>query len=169
MHISAAQCRAARALLNWTREELAVKAQIARATVGDFEWGRRTPIPQNRVALIAALEAGGVAFIPENRGGGAGVRLRKLELEYNRDLAPESDGLSLGVRFRDVAYRAHISREVLNDLGRTTYRDFAERVKAVGIYLPLLLRAIEAKLAAGEGGGTQRLVIDHTALPEDAF
>ncbi|QZO02466.1 helix-turn-helix domain-containing protein [Chenggangzhangella methanolivorans] len=38
------QCRAARALLDWTQEELANAANLSLSTVRDFEKGRRTPI-----------------------------------------------------------------------------------------------------------------------------
>ncbi|WP_315855070.1 helix-turn-helix transcriptional regulator [Chenggangzhangella methanolivorans] len=42
--ISMEQCRAARALLDWTQEELANAANLSLSTVRDFEKGRRTPI-----------------------------------------------------------------------------------------------------------------------------
>ena len=69
MAISAAQCRAARALLNWSQEQLAENAQVARATLADFEREGRVPMRQNLLAIVAALEAAGVAFIPENGAG----------------------------------------------------------------------------------------------------
>jgi len=73
-HISAPQCRAARALLGWSQTTLAEAAGVGRQTVVDFERGARTPYAQNLAAIRNALERGGVEFIPEN-GGGAGVRL----------------------------------------------------------------------------------------------
>ena len=48
---------------------------MSRATVADFEAGKRQPIANNLAAIRAALEQYGVEFIPEN-GGGAGVRLK---------------------------------------------------------------------------------------------
>ena len=50
MTISAAQCRAARALLNWTQDQLAQNAQVARATIADFE--RNTRMGMMRQNLI---------------------------------------------------------------------------------------------------------------------
>jgi transcriptional regulator with XRE-family HTH domain len=58
------------------REDLAASAQVAQATLFDFESGRRQPHPRTLTAIRTALEAAGVEFIAEN-GGGAGVRLRK--------------------------------------------------------------------------------------------
>jgi transcriptional regulator with XRE-family HTH domain len=65
-------------MLGITREELAVKADVAHATLTDFEGGKRKPYPRTLAAIHAALEAAGVEFIAEN-GGGPGVRLRKSE------------------------------------------------------------------------------------------
>ena len=63
-------------MLGMKREDLAVTAKVAHATLTDFEGGKRTPYPRTLEAIRAALEAAGVEFIAEN-GGGAGVRLRK--------------------------------------------------------------------------------------------
>lgn len=84
--ISGTQCAAARALLGWSQDDLARNAQVARATIASFEGnGRIEPMRKNLLAIIAALEAAGVAFIPEDveNGLGAGVRRRKLELQYS--------------------------------------------------------------------------------------
>ena len=56
--LNAAQCRAGRALLNWSQDELSVNAQVARSTVTEFESNFRTPMKQNLLALQSALEAG---------------------------------------------------------------------------------------------------------------
>jgi len=74
--ITSAQCRAGRALVDISREALAVAAQVAVRTIADFESGRRAPISATLGAIRRALEAAGVEFVPEN-GGGPGVRLRK--------------------------------------------------------------------------------------------
>lgn len=68
------QSRAARALLEWSQEELAKTAHLGLSTVRDFEKGRRTPSHNNLLGMRAALEAAGVLFIPEDSAG-AGVRL----------------------------------------------------------------------------------------------
>lgn len=78
MSITSAQCRAARAIVNWSQSKLAVEAGVSRATLAEFETGKRTPITNNLEAIKRALETSGIEFIPEN-GGGAGVRLRLEE------------------------------------------------------------------------------------------
>jgi transcriptional regulator with XRE-family HTH domain len=60
--LTPAQARAARALLAWSQQDLATNANIATSTVADFERGRRTPVPQNAEAMLAALERAGISF-----------------------------------------------------------------------------------------------------------
>ena len=73
---SAAQCRSARATLDWTQDELEAKSRVSRKTIADFERGIRKPYGRTLDALKGALEEAGIEFIAEN-GGGAGVRLRE--------------------------------------------------------------------------------------------
>ena len=73
--LTPAQCRAARALVEMSRESLAEASAVAIRTIADFESGRRNPISATKSAMRAALEAAGGEFIPEN-GGGAGVRMK---------------------------------------------------------------------------------------------
>jgi len=73
--IESAQCRAARALLNWTQDELAQRVSVSAVSIRAFEKGGEMR-DSNRKLLQLAFEAAGVQFIPQN-GGGAGVRLAK--------------------------------------------------------------------------------------------
>ncbi|MBS0984065.1 helix-turn-helix transcriptional regulator [Gluconobacter cerinus] len=74
--IAPAQLRAARALVDWSREELAAKANTTTRTLARLEAGETIPRATTITAIRKALEAAGVEFIPQN-GGGPGVRLKE--------------------------------------------------------------------------------------------
>lgn len=63
-----AQCRAARAWLNWSQDDLADRARVSQSTVRDFERGRRTPIANNLDALVRVFEANGVVLTTDPAG-----------------------------------------------------------------------------------------------------
>jgi hypothetical protein len=73
--ITPAQCRAARALLDWSQMRLAESAHFGVVTIRLFEGGGRTR-DSTVVMLHRALETAGVIFVDGN-GEGPGVRLRK--------------------------------------------------------------------------------------------
>ena len=73
--LTASQCRAARALLDWTQGNLAVVTGLSAVTIRAFERGGEMR-DSNRTLLQLCFERAGVDFISEN-GGGPGVRLRK--------------------------------------------------------------------------------------------
>ncbi len=58
--ITPAQCRAARALLDWSQQDLAKAAHLGLSTIRDFEKGRRVPTHNNLRGIKLALEEGGV-------------------------------------------------------------------------------------------------------------
>jgi ribosome-binding protein aMBF1 (putative translation factor) len=82
--ITPAQCRAARALLDWSQQTLADHAAIGVVTVHQLESGLSQPRRATLSVIQRALEAAGVEFIQEN-GGGPGVRLREPQALKGRD------------------------------------------------------------------------------------
>ncbi|MFT9026568.1 helix-turn-helix domain-containing protein [Acetobacter indonesiensis] len=74
--INASQIRAARGLLDWTRDQLVEASGVPKSTLVRVESNAVTPRQSTLTAIRSALETAGVEFIEEN-GGGAGVRLRK--------------------------------------------------------------------------------------------
>ena len=74
MRILPAQCRAARAMLDWSRVDLAVAAKVARRTVVDFERGARSPYDRSLADIRLALEAAGIEFTDDDAPG---VRLKQ--------------------------------------------------------------------------------------------
>lgn len=74
---SAAQCRAARALLNWTQTVLAEESGLARKTICDFEAGKRRLQRNTHRDISEALMAGGAVLVAADDGcENEGVRLR---------------------------------------------------------------------------------------------
>jgi transcriptional regulator with XRE-family HTH domain len=76
--ITPQQCRAARAGLDWTRDELAQKAGVGLSTVASFEREEGSPRGPNLAAIRLALEKVGVRFtedgcvcFPEAKKGAA--------------------------------------------------------------------------------------------------
>lgn len=75
--MSPEQCRAARAWLDWSQQQLAEKAQVGISTIRDFEAGRRQPIANNLDAMRRALQAAGIAFEIDGDGAPTGIGYRK--------------------------------------------------------------------------------------------
>lgn len=71
--LSPEQCRAARAWVNLSQEELAKRASVGLSTVRAFEKGTHTPIRNNLEAIRTALESAGVQFIDAEDGKLAGI------------------------------------------------------------------------------------------------
>ena len=93
--ITGAQCRAARALVEWTRDVLARKADVDVAVIEGFTQRLYDPGIDDRRKIERALEAGGASFIPEN-GGGIGVRLKFSRADVRRIATLEGEGGAVG-------------------------------------------------------------------------
>ncbi len=73
------QCRAGRALIGWSQDQLSSASKVAKATIANFEAGRRQPYERTLSDIREALEREGVIFLADGEAadGGPGVRLRK--------------------------------------------------------------------------------------------
>lgn len=74
--LTSAQVRMARAALQWSIADLARRAGLTTKTVIRFENGSNATM-ETVAKIKAALEEGGVSWVPEN-GGPAGVRPPRL-------------------------------------------------------------------------------------------
>jgi transcriptional regulator with XRE-family HTH domain len=69
---TAAQVRAARALLDWSQADLAAKAGVSTTAINGIERGKADPRVSTLTALRRALEEAGIEFLPDE-----GVRRRR--------------------------------------------------------------------------------------------
>lgn len=91
MIITGPQCRAARALIELSAEQVAGEAGVSTQVVRDFESQIADPGEAVKRRLVVALEAAGAVLIPEN-GGGVGVRLKYSRRDVRGVRKWESEG-----------------------------------------------------------------------------
>lgn len=89
--ITGPQCKAARALIELSRERLSSFSGISVEIIQNFERKLSTPDAAVLAALEQALARAGAVLIPEN-GGGIGVRLKFTRSEARRISTLESEG-----------------------------------------------------------------------------
>ncbi len=93
--LTAAQCRAARAMVEWSVERLSQASGVDLQTLRNFEARFRRPDERTLRRLRIALEAAGVMFVPEN-GRGAGVRFKFNMREVRAIKRWEAEGGTAG-------------------------------------------------------------------------
>jgi transcriptional regulator with XRE-family HTH domain len=74
---TAAQLRAARALLAWTMEDLAARSGVSSRTIRRAEETDQAVAVRTLRRLAAAYEAAGIEFLGENNDRGVGLRFRR--------------------------------------------------------------------------------------------
>jgi ribosome-binding protein aMBF1 (putative translation factor) len=63
IEITSAQCRAARAFLRWSAQELADRARVGVTTVRRFEIEAAVPVTSTTASLRRAFEDAGIEFV----------------------------------------------------------------------------------------------------------
>ena len=71
--ITPGQCRAARALLDWSQERLSEQSKVGAKTIVDFEQDKRKPFARTIRDLRESFEAAGIEF---TNGNTPGLRLK---------------------------------------------------------------------------------------------
>ena len=160
MPIVPEQCRAARALLNWTQDELEAASKVAKKTIADFERGASLPYERTLRDLQEALEVGGVTFIPEN-GGGAGVRRRESVPRLTRRKISRFDRLAMFVMsYRSNEYRVNLSISILDDIDRTNYESEKAYEAAFDLHLNQILLRAAVAIDAGRANNVGELRLE---------
>lgn len=77
--LTPAQLIAARAIVRWSRHDLAKKSGTSIETIKGFEWGGSDPKMGTVLTWRRALQTAGVVFIDDDGVNGPGVRLRDSE------------------------------------------------------------------------------------------
>ncbi|OBZ94226.1 hypothetical protein ADU59_18170 [Pararhizobium polonicum] len=91
MMITGSQCRAARALVDISRQLLATLSGVDEETIARFERKLETPAADIILSLQSALETAGAVFIPEGERG-LGVQLKFTRSEARRLSNLENEG-----------------------------------------------------------------------------
>ena len=71
--MSPEQCRAARAWIGWSQQDLAKRAKVGLSTVKDFENDKHKPIANNLNAIQKAIEAAGIMLLFGPKGEPIGI------------------------------------------------------------------------------------------------
>lgn len=93
--LSAAQCRAARAMVEWSAERLSQASAVDLQTIRNFEGRFGRPSERTLRHIRITLEQAGVMFVPEN-GRGAGVRFKFNTREVRAIKRWEAEGGKAG-------------------------------------------------------------------------
>ncbi|WP_321337173.1 helix-turn-helix transcriptional regulator [Breoghania sp.] len=73
--LNSKQCRAARAWLGWSQDQLADASCVSKRAIAGFELGRTVPQDRTLRDLRNAFEAAGIEFLSEGAFG-VGIRQR---------------------------------------------------------------------------------------------
>ena len=128
MNFLPSQCRAARALLGWSQEELENHARIAKRTIASFEQGEAYPQERTSNALRTAMESHGVIFLPDDIQG-AGVRMKDaMPRLFRRFTSADENWICFDFDYRSIRYNgfvavAALGRIALDQLAATEVFD----------------------------------------------
>lgn len=156
-------------MLEWSQDQLAENARVARPTIADFERNTRFPMRNNLLSIINAFEAAGLAFIEEDGSGGVGVRYRRVELEYSKLLRTRGDDLVLLAKYRGSRVDVLLPAELLDDMDRAHRRTTEQRLEAAQGHLHQILIAAEARLSRTDASPPDTLVLTAADFPAGMF
>jgi transcriptional regulator with XRE-family HTH domain len=157
------QCRAARALIGWSQDQLAESSRVAKATIANFEAGNRTPYDRTLADVAVALEAAGVEFLPEGESG-AGVRLKLAVARLEQRRVSKFDRVvDLTVQYRNVSHKVRFSTDILDDLDRANHATDADFQQSFDKHQGKILLAVAVAVDNGTSGSP--ILLKHIDIP----
>lgn len=128
-----AQVRAARALLDWSQDQLATAGGIAVSSVRDVEGGKRAAEAQTVSSIRRAFENEGIVFLPGSETEGFGVRTAgsRPHLLRRPSVMTMWDGMPFHIEWQGKEVSVFVTREALADLGRLSGKPELEAYLAV--------------------------------------
>ena len=169
--ITPSQIRAARALMDWSQEQLAERASVGLSTIRDYEKERRGGDAAGAKLIRQALEDHGVVFLASEGDLGPGVRLvantpnvLRRPMKLGR-----FEALMVTVEWRGRQVEVFISQEALDDLGRFHGgRPEADYVALFDTYRARILKAAAAAIDAGRVAPDRRVHLSTADFPSRA-
>ena len=155
-----AQIRAARALLEWSQEELADKAEVGLSTVRDVESERRPLDTAAATEICRALQNAGVIFESGTANIGPGVRLVAGRPHVIRPPTVMTmwDGFPFVVEWEGKPITVYVARAAMDDLGRFRSREKdAAYLKVFDKYRGSILDGVAKALADGRANAKGQL------------
>lgn len=157
--ISPAQCRAARALLQWSQDDLSNKAEVAKRTIASFEQETHGRLQERiETALEQAFKAAGIELIEQN-GGGDGARFKEphprfMALVRKDDIAARK-WVAFLFHYRGEPHPGFVRYEALGIVegdGRDPIKEFEKHRSRI-------LRVAASKWDAGDYDPSDRVLI----------
>lgn len=118
-----AQIRAARALLDWSQDQLATAAAVSPGTLRALEAGRRPIDSEGARSVQRTLEGVGITFFGSDAYAGPGVRWtwhHRPSLARLPTQVTQWEGVPFEVEWQGRVLTAFVSCEALMDIGRLT-------------------------------------------------
>jgi transcriptional regulator with XRE-family HTH domain len=179
MLITPSQIRGARALLNWSQEQLAKSAGMSLSTIRDYEKERRgwredekgsaDQVVGGLESIRLALEKEGVRFLPSEGDYGPGVRIIAKVPNVLRWPAKLGtfEPLLVPVEWRGHKVNVFVSHEILQDLGRLQgSQPIAEYLRIYEKHRSDILQAAAIAIDSGRVTPDGRVHLAHSDFPQ---
>jgi DNA-binding XRE family transcriptional regulator len=176
--VTPSQIRGARALLDWSQEQLAKAAGMSLTTIRDYEKERRGWREDEKegagdagglAAIRRTLENEGVRFLSSEGDYGPGVRvIAKVPnvLRWPTKLGTW-EPLLVPVEWRGHKVNVFVAHEVLDDLGRFRgTQPAAEYLRIYEEHRSDILQAAAAAIDAGRVTPDRRVHLTHSDFPQ---